>query len=73
MAPAKLNMNWEKMLFLPWQKYCSLLMPEKIGCKSDDIRPMPMYHAILEMGDDAESDEHCFMENFHFQFWPKKS
>ena len=44
-------------------------MPEKIGCKSDDIRPIPMYHTILEMGDDAESDEQMFHgKTFTFNF-----
>ena len=46
-------------------------MPEKIGCKSDDIRPIPMYHTILEMGDDAESDEQCFMEKLSLSILTK--
>ena len=46
-------------------------MPEKIGCKSDNIRPIPMYHTILEMGDDAESDEQCFMEKLSLSILTK--
>ena len=46
-------------------------MPEKIGCKSDDIRPIPMYHTILEMGDDAESDAQCFMDKLSLSILTK--
>ena len=46
-------------------------MPEKIGSESDDLRPIPMYHTILEMGDDAESDEQCFMEKLSLSILTK--
>ena len=48
-------------------------MPEKIGHKSYNIRLLPMYHTILETGDDAKSDEQGFMEKLSLSILTKNS